>query len=102
MKIITVVGSIKYQREMMDIAMKLELEGNCMLVPIVHHTRDKDNYSKEKLEMLGKMHKEKIKLSDAVLVVNVDNYIGKSTKSEIEFAKSLNKEIIYYTDIEKE
>lgn len=42
---------------------------------------------------------EKIKLSDAILVVNVDNYIGSSTKSEIEFAKSLKKEIIYYTDL---
>ena len=49
--------------------------------------------------MLGKMHKEKIKLSDAILVVNVNSYIGKSTKSEIEFAESLNKEIVYYTDL---
>ena len=46
--------------------------------------------------MIDKMHKEKIKLSDAILVVNVDGYIGNSTKSEIEYAKSLNKEIIYY------
>ncbi len=44
------------------------------------------------------MHKEKIKLSDAILVVNIDNYIGSTTKSEIKFAKALNKEIIYYTD----
>lgn len=51
--------------------------------------------------MLGKMHKEKIKLSEAILVVNVDNYIGESTQSEIEFAKSLNKEILYYTDLVK-
>ena len=49
--------------------------------------------------MIDKMHKEKIKLSDAILVVNVNNYIGSSTKSEIEFAKSLDKEVIYYTDM---
>lgn len=49
--------------------------------------------------MLDKMHKEKIKLADAILVVNVNGYIGNSTKSEIEFAKSLNKEILYYTDL---
>ncbi len=52
--------------------------------------------------MLDKMHKERIKLSDAILVVNVNNYIGDSTKSEIEYAKSLNKEIIYYTDLKEE
>ena len=49
--------------------------------------------------MLDKMHKEKIKLSDTILVVNVGSYIGESTKSEIEFAESLNKEIIYYTEL---
>ena len=46
--------------------------------------------------MIDKMHKEKIKLSDAIVVVNVDGYIGSSTKNEIEYDKSLNKEIIYY------
>ena len=56
-------------------------------------------YTKEEASMIDKMHKEKIKLSDAILVVNVDRYIGNSTKSEIEYAKSLNKEILYYTDL---
>ena len=42
-----------------------------------------------------------IYIADAILVVNVDDYIGNSTKSEIEYAKSLNKEIIYYTDLMK-
>jgi len=49
--------------------------------------------------MIDKMHKEKIKISDAILVVDVNWYIGNSTKSEIEYAKSLNKEILYYTDL---
>ena len=47
------------------------------------------------------MHKEKIKLSNTILVVNVGGYIGNSTKSEIEYAKSLNKEVLYYTDLVK-
>ena len=41
------------------------------------------------------MHKEKIKISDTIYVVNVGGYIGTSTKSEIEYAKSLGKEILY-------
>lgn len=44
------------------------------------------------------MHKERIKLSDAIFVVNVGGYVGNATNSEIEFAKALNKEILYYTD----
>ena len=35
----------------------------------------------------------KIDISDAIYVVNVNGYIGTSTKKEIEYAKSLNKEI---------
>ncbi len=59
----------------------------------------KEEYTEEEARIIGGMHKEKIKLSDAILVVNVNDYIGESTKREIEYAKSLNKEILYYTDL---
>ncbi len=102
MKIITVCGSLRFYKEMMEITEKMELQGNCMLVPIYNPTRpNKDDFTKEEALMLDKMHKERIKLADAILVVNVDGYIGNSTKSEIEFAESLNKEILYYTDLIK-
>lgn len=100
MKIITVCGSLRFYKEMMIATEKMELEGNCMLVPIYNPAKSiKDDFTEEEALMLDKMHKERIKLSDAILVINVDNYIGTSTKSEIEYAKSLNKEIIYYTDL---
>lgn len=101
MKVITICGSMKFLRETTEIALKMELEGNCVLMPILPIDRDKDDFTKEQFEILGKMHHEKIKLSDAILVVNVNNYIGNSTQSEIEFAKSLKKEIVYYTDLVK-
>ena len=41
------------------------------------------------------MHKAKIDLADAIFVINVDGYIGESTKNEIEYAKKHNKEIFY-------
>lgn len=100
MKVITVCGSLRFYKEMMEVAEKMELEGNCMLVPIYNSARpNKDDFTEEESLMLDKMHKEKIKLADAILVVNVDDYIGSSTSKEIEFAKSLDKEIIYYTDL---
>lgn len=101
MKIITVCGSYKYKKEMIEITELMTLQGNCMLTPNELTRPNKDSYTKEEAEMIDKMHKEKIRISDAILVVNVNNYIGSSTKSEIEYAKSLNKEIIYYTDIIK-
>ena len=102
MKIITVCGSLKFYKEMIEITEKMELQGNCMLTPIYNPNKvSKDDFTKEEALMLDKMHKERIKLSDAILVVNVNNYIGSSTKNEIEFALSLNKEIIYYSDLTK-
>lgn len=83
----------------MVVAEKLELAGNCVLTPIFSIRQDKDAFTKEEFNMLGKMHKEKIKLSDAIFVVDVNSYIGESTKKEIDFAKSLNKEVMYYTDL---
>ena len=101
MKIITICGSYKFKKEMIEIAEQLTLEGNCVLMPNELSRPSKESYTKKEATMIDKMHKEKIKISDAILVVNVDNYIGSSTKKEIEFATNLNKEIIYYTDIKR-
>ena len=95
MKVITVCGSLKFRDEMMKITEEMELQGNCM-ISVIYPT---DYYTDEQAEILDQMHKEKIKMSDAILVVDVGGYIGSSTRSEIEFAKTLNKEIIYYTDL---
>lgn len=96
MKIITLCGSLKFKDKMMEVAEKMELLGNCVITPIF--SMKTNNFTKEELEILGAMHKEKIRISDAILVINVDGYIGSSTKSEIEFAENLHKEILYYTD----
>lgn len=101
MKIITVCGSYKFKKEMTEITEALTLKGNCMLTPNELTSSSKDAYTKEDIQMIDQMHKEKIKISDAILVVDVGGYIGNSTKSEIEYAKNLNKEIIYYTDLVK-
>ena len=96
MKIITVCGSLKFKDEIMKITEEMTLQGNCVL-SIVYPT--KNAYTDEERQMFGTTHKERIKISDAVLVVDIDNYIGSNTRNEIEFAKALNKEIIYYSNI---
>ena len=70
-----------------------------MLTPV--YPTGKYGCSDEEKKLLRDSHFERIKLSDSILVVNVDNYIGESTNKEIEYAKSLGKEIIYYTDLIK-
>lgn len=95
MKIITICGSLKFKSEMIEVAEKLELQENAVITPIYPTNSNKDAYTDEQVDILDKMHKEKIKISDAIYVVNVGGYIGTSTKYEIEYAKSLGKEILY-------
>ena len=94
MKVITICGSLKFQKEMMIVAEKLALKGNCVLTP-VYPISEKLEKTEEQLEKLKEAHFKRIELSDAIYVINKDNYIGKSTRLEIEYAQRLVKEIIY-------
>ena len=100
MKVITLCGSLKFQKEMMKVAEKMSLEGQCILTP-VYPVLENINRTEEQLVRVKKAHFKRIELSDAILVVNVDNYIGNSTSLEIDYAKKLGKEIIYYTELIK-
>jgi hypothetical protein len=48
-------------------------------------------YNEEEKLMLDKVHKDKIKASDAVLILNKFGYVGDSTLSEIAFAREHGK-----------
>ncbi len=93
MKVITICGSMKFQKEMMITAEKLALEGNCILTPVYPVLNNEK--TEEQLEELKNEHFKKIELSDAIFVVNKNQYIGESTKLEIEYAMKLKKEIMY-------
>lgn len=101
MKIITLCGSLKFQKEMMIAAEKMALEGNCIITPVYPVLENYERTDKQ-LEKLKEAHFRKIEISDAILVINVNNYIGNSTNLEIKYAKKLGKEIIYYTDLMKD
>ena len=86
MKIITLCGSLKFQKEMMMVAEKMALEGNCILTP-VYPVLENIERTEDQLIKLKEAHFKRIELSDAILVINVNNYIGNSTNLEIEYAK---------------
>jgi len=91
-KVITICGSVKFMEQINIHAERLELEGNCVLTII---TPTKETYSAEELNVFAAMHKQKIVISDAIFVVNINGYIGNSVRSEIEYAQSLKKEVLY-------
>ena len=98
MKIITICGSLRFQKEIMEFAERMALEGNCVLTP-VYSVLENIERPKEQLINFKEAHFKRIELSDAIFVMNVNGYIGESTNLEIDHAKKLGKEIIYYTDL---
>lgn len=43
-----------------------------------------------------KLHTEKISISQAIVVINVEGYVGDHTKAEINYARQLGKRIFWY------
>ncbi len=93
--IITLCGSIKFKKEFMEMKEKLTLEGNIVFTPNFFETITKEEINSKYKKMLDEMHKQKIDISNEIFVINVDGYIGESTKSEIEYAKENGKKISY-------
>lgn len=103
-KIVCLCGSTKFFNEFQNANMEETLAGNIVLSVGIYggsiHKRTV-KITKEIKIKLDELHKRKIDLADEILVINVNGYIGDSTKNEIEYAKSLNKPIRYYKEERK-
>ena len=86
-KVITICGSMRYSKEMMKIAEELELKDGYAVIQCVYNV-DGQKYEGIDASILDKIHRKKIDISDAIYVVNIDGYIGNSTRNEIEYAKN--------------
>ena len=95
-KVITLCGSTKFKDQFLEVQKKLTLEGNIVIsVGLFGHSGDNEVWTEGTKEMLDDMHKRKIDMADEVFIINVDGYIGESTKSEIEYAIAKNKIVNY-------
>ena len=69
MKIITLCGSLKFQKEMMTIAEKMALEGNCILTPVYPISENLEKTEKQ-LGKLKEANFKRIELSNSIRVKN--------------------------------
>ena len=100
-KVITLCGSTKFKEEFLDAQKKLTLEGNIVIsVGLFGHAGDSEALSENTKTMLDDIHKSKIDMADEIFVINVDGYIGESTKSEIVYAKTTGKKVNYLIEHE--
>lgn len=91
-------GSTKYKAEFDKCNLFLTLNGGVVYSVAAFGHADKYNFTVEDKTVLDHVHKLKIDNSDSIFVVDVDNYIGESTKSEITHAQQTGKNVYYYTD----
>lgn len=96
--IITLCGSIRFKEEFLKVQERLTLKGNIVFTPNFFNNF-KGEMSIEMKRMLDEMHRQKIDLSDEIYVINVNGYIGESTKSEIEYAIANGKRVKYLEKI---
>ena len=96
-KVITLCGSTKFKEDFERVNRELTLMGNIVIsVGCFGHAGD--TFTEEQKVMLDDIHKRKIDMADAIYVINKNGYIGSSTRSEIQYALRLGKQIIYMED----
>lgn len=93
--VITLCGSTRFKKEFLEMQEKLTLEGNIVISVGFFAHADNINIDTTTKAMLTDIHKQKIDMADEIFVIDVDGYIGESTKSEIEYAKAQKKKVIY-------
>ena len=99
--IITLCGSTKFKNEFNYVSYHLTLNDYIVLSVGAFMHSDNDVEIKDEIithkEMLDRIHKEKIEMSRAIFVIDVNGYVGESTKSEIGHAMDLGLPIYYYS-----
>lgn len=95
MKTYTLCGSMRFEKEMKEIAYFLETQKGYTILQCIYVVGGNEPTSDE-LQKLELAHYHKIDISDGIYVLNIGGYIGESVRKEIEYAKLHGKEVIYH------
>ena len=97
-KIVTICGSMKYKDIMLKKSLELQLKNKYVVLQPVYGL-DNYNYSDEDKKILGELHFKRIDISDAIYVVNIDGYIGESTKKKIQTGNVIGEKGIGFKSV---
>lgn len=95
MKTYTLCGSMRFEKEMKEIAYYLETQKGYNILQCIY-VSDGNQLMPDDLQKLELAHYHKIDISDGIYVLNIGGYIGESVRQEIEYAKLHGKEVIYH------
>lgn len=97
---ITLCGSARFEKEFKEWNEKLTIAGHVVYELAVHPSQkegNKDWYDEQTKIMLDLAHLAKIDNSDAIVVIDVDGYVGFSTGREIQWARMKGKRVFWIT-----
>lgn len=97
MKTVTICGSMRFEKQMQEIALELETRHDVVVLQCVYNPA-KTALSDHDVEALAAAHYRKIDLSDAIYVVDVGGYIGESVRREIAYARAKGKDVLYHSE----
>jgi hypothetical protein len=101
-KIVAIVGSSRFKQFHQGHAQRLTLKGYVVLGYGFFHHVDARPITDDEKRMLDALTLTKVEMADEVLVVDVNGYVGESTKRAIEFATQLGKPVTYTRDEQRE
>lgn len=86
-EIVCLCGSTRFEDTFHAENRRLTLAGAIVLTVGVFGHDDAETITVDQKDRLDALHKRKIDLADRVHVLNVDGYIGESTRSEVAYAR---------------
>lgn len=97
-QIITLCGSLRYCESLFyDVQIYLERRGHvCLSVCKGEQSTPPTDIEKS---VIDKVHFKKIDLSDCIIVLDLNGYIGESTANELQWAELTNKPVYYLRDL---
>ncbi len=92
-EVVTLCGSTRFKEDFQKAQESLTLAGKLVIsLGFFEHAEGK-TISPETEALLAEIHRQRIDMSDSIFVINRDDYIGKSTASEIEYARAAGKTV---------
>lgn len=100
--VVCLCGSTKFKEDFELANKTLTMLGYIVLAPGFFVHTESTPITPEQKKALDELHFRKIDMSDAVVVVNKNNYIGESTSNEIEYARSVARKPVSFMYVPKQ
>ncbi|MNC15464.1 hypothetical protein D3C76_80910 [compost metagenome] len=98
-RIITLCGSTRFKPQFEAANAALTMQGVIVLSVGFFEQSEGIALTEEQARLFEQLHYSKIQMSDGIMVINVQGYIGESTRKEIEYARLAGKTVEYWESL---